>query len=139
VFLGYESTTKIVGRGRVRLILQNWRSRTLSGVLHILGLVRNLIFVSNMSDAGVHNLFQKDLCNMVRAYMVLMKGFRIKTLYKLIGSVDLTGCNNIIVPEVDSTLTRLESTQSESIQTDSTSNHKFDPTMLWHKRTGHIG
>jgi hypothetical protein len=40
---------------------------------------------------------------MVRGVMVLMKGFRIGTLYKLLGSVDSNGCNNIIVPKVDST------------------------------------
>jgi hypothetical protein len=66
VFLGDDSTTKIVGRGRVRLILQDGRSRTLLGVLHIQGLERNLIYVSKMSDVGVHTLFQKDLCKMVR-------------------------------------------------------------------------
>jgi hypothetical protein len=43
-------------------------------VLHIPGLERNLIFVSKMSDAGVHTLFQKDSCKMVRGAMVLMKG-----------------------------------------------------------------
>jgi hypothetical protein len=101
-------------------------------VLHIPGLERNLIYVSKMSDDGVHTLFQKDLCNMVRGVMVLMKGVWIGTLYKLLGSVDSTGCNNIVVPEVDST-------RAESIQTDSTSHHKVDSTMLWHERMGHIG
>jgi hypothetical protein len=105
VFLGDDSTTKIVGRGRVRLTLQDGRSRTLPGVLHILGLERNLIYVSKMSDAGVHTLFQKDTCKMVRGVMVLMKGVQIGTLYKLLGNVDSTGCNNIIVPEVDSNST----------------------------------
>jgi hypothetical protein len=80
------------------------------GVLHILDLARNLIFVSKMSDAEVHILFQKDSCKMVRGAMVSMKGVWTGTLYKLLGSVDLTGCNEIIVSEVDSTLTRLEST-----------------------------
>jgi hypothetical protein len=57
VFLDDESITKIVGRGRFRLILQDGRSRTIPGVLHILGLERNLIFVSKMSDARMHTLF----------------------------------------------------------------------------------
>jgi hypothetical protein len=60
-------------------------------VLHILCLERNLISVSNMSDGGVHTLFEKDSCNMVRGAMVLMKGFQIGTLYKLLGNVDSTG------------------------------------------------
>jgi hypothetical protein len=57
-------------------------------VLHIPGLARNLIYVSKMSDAGVHTLFYKDMCNMVIYFMVLMKGFWIGTLYKLLGNVD---------------------------------------------------
>jgi hypothetical protein len=139
VFLGDDSTTKIVGRGRVRLILQDGRKRTLPGVLHIPGLERNLISVSKMSDVGVHTLFQKDSCKMVRGVMVLMKGVWIGTLYKLLGNVDSTGCNNIVSPEVDSTSTQLDPTRAESVQTDSTRHDKIDPTMLWHERMGHIG
>jgi hypothetical protein len=56
VFLGDESTTKIVGRGRVRLIFQDG-SRTLPGVLHIPGLERNMISICKMSDVGVHTPF----------------------------------------------------------------------------------
>jgi hypothetical protein len=74
-------------------------------VLHISGLERNLIFVSKMSDVGVHTLFKKDLCKMVRDAMVLMRGVRISTLYKLLGNVNLTGCNNVIAPEINSTAT----------------------------------
>jgi hypothetical protein len=54
---------------------------------------------------------------MARGVMVLMKGVRIGTLYKLLGNVELSGCNNIVFPEVDST--RLNSTWVESIQTNS--------------------
>jgi hypothetical protein len=74
MFLGDDSTTKIVGRGRVRLILQDGRSITLPGVLHISGLEINLISVSKMSDARLHTLFQKDSCKMVKGVAVLMKG-----------------------------------------------------------------
>jgi hypothetical protein len=109
VFLGDDSTTKIFIWGRVRLILQDGRIRTLPGVLHISGLERNMISIGKMSNARVHTLFQKDSCKMVRGVMVLMKGVQIVTLYKLLGSVNSTGCNNIIVLEVDSTSTRLNS------------------------------
>jgi hypothetical protein len=74
VFLGDDLTTKIIGQGKVRLILQDGRKRTLLGVLHILGLTRNLISISNISDVGVHTLFQKDSHKMVRGVMVSMKG-----------------------------------------------------------------
>jgi hypothetical protein len=77
-------------------------------VLHILGLERNLIYVSKMSDAGVHTLFQKDSCKMVRGAIVLMKGVWIGTLYKLLGNADLTGCNNINAYEIDSTSNQID-------------------------------
>ena len=59
-------------------------------MLHIPGLEINLIYVSKMSDARVHTLFQKDSCKMVRGVMVLMKLFWIGTIYKLLRNVDST-------------------------------------------------
>jgi hypothetical protein len=95
-------------------------------VLHILGLKINLTYVSKMSDAGVHTLFQKDSCKMVRGAMVLMRGVQIGTLYKLLGNFDSDGCNIIFAPEIDSTVTRLDSistqlnsTRVKSVQTNS--------------------
>jgi hypothetical protein len=84
-------------------------------VIHILGLGRNLIYDSKMSDEGMHTLFQKDTCKMVRAVMVLMKRAQIGTLYKLLGNIKSTGCNNIVVLEVNSTSNRVDSTWVESI------------------------
>ena len=57
--------TKIIGRGRVKLRLIDGRIRTLPGVLHILGLARNLIYVSKMDDAEVKTIFEKETCRMV--------------------------------------------------------------------------
>jgi hypothetical protein len=65
-------------------------------VLHIPSLETNLISVNKMSDAGVHTMFHKDLCKMVIGAMVLMKGVRIGTSYKLLGNVKSTGCNIIV-------------------------------------------
>jgi hypothetical protein len=44
-FLGNELTNKIIGQGKFKLNLMDGRIRTLPGVLHILGLAINLIFV----------------------------------------------------------------------------------------------
>ena len=43
VFLGDDSPKKIMGRGRVKLLLNDGRIRSLPGVLHIPSLARNLI------------------------------------------------------------------------------------------------
>jgi hypothetical protein len=61
VFLGDDSTTKILGCGRVKLLLKDGRIRTLPGVLHIPKLARSLISVSKLDDAGVKTVFEKTL------------------------------------------------------------------------------
>ena len=80
VFLGYDSTTKILGHGRVKLLLKDGRIRTLPGVLHIPKLARSLIYVSKLDDAGVNTVFGKSTCKMVQGAMVLMRGFWCRTL-----------------------------------------------------------
>jgi hypothetical protein len=76
VFLGEDSTTRIIGRGKFMLRLINGRIRTQFGVLHIPGLVRNLISIRKMDDAGVKTIFEKETYRMVRGAMVLLKGVR---------------------------------------------------------------
>ena len=85
VFLGDDSPKKIMGHGRVKLLLNDGRIRTLPGVLHIPGLARNLISINKMADAGVKTVFEKDRCKMIQGAMVLMRGVQYGTLYKLLG------------------------------------------------------
>jgi hypothetical protein len=61
VFLGDDSVAKILGRGRVKLLLKDERIRTLPRVLHIPKLARSLISVSNLDDAGVDTIFERTL------------------------------------------------------------------------------
>ena len=46
-------------------MLKDGRRGALSVVLHIPGLAQNIIFVSRMSDVGMHIVFEKDTCKMV--------------------------------------------------------------------------
>jgi hypothetical protein len=126
VFLGDESTTKIMGRGRVKLLLKDGRNRTLPWVLHIPKLARSIISISNLDDVGVDTIFGKGTCKMVRGEMVLMRGFWCGTLYNLLGSTYTNGCNSYVVPE---------HTNKEN-KTDIVPGKK---TMIWHQRLGHIG
>ena len=59
VFLGDDSPKKITRRGRVKLLLDDRRIKTLCDVLHILGLDRNLISISKMANVGVKTIFEK--------------------------------------------------------------------------------
>jgi hypothetical protein len=126
VFLGDDSTTKILGRGRVKLLLNDGRIRTLPRVLHIPKLARSLISVSKLSDAGVKTVFEKDTCKMVRGEMVLMRGVHCGTLYKLLGRNYTNGCNSFVVLE-------------QKNEGDKTNTVPEKKTMLWHQRLGHIG
>ena len=60
---------------------------------------------------------------MVRGALVLMRGVRIGTLYKLPGSTIVDRCNSSMVPE-------------NGVENLVVSGEK---TMLWHQRLGHIG
>jgi hypothetical protein len=51
-FLGDESKTKIIERGKFKLRLIDGRIITLLGVLHILGLAKNLISVAKWTMQG---------------------------------------------------------------------------------------
>ena len=126
VFLGDDSPKKIIGHGRVKLLLKDGRIKTLLSVLHIPDLAKNLISINKMSNVGVHTIFKKHRCKMVRGEMVFMRWVRCGTLYKLLGRTIIDGCNNIIVPE----------SKNEEIKV---ANVSGGNTMLWHQRLGHIG
>jgi hypothetical protein len=126
VFLGDDSTAKILGRGRVKLLLKDGRLRTLPGVLHIPKIARSLISVSKLDDAGVDTVFGNNTCKMVRGEMLLIRGVRCGTLYKLLGITYTNGCNSFVV---------LEQTNKE----DKTNIIPEKKTMMWHQRLGHIG
>ena len=91
VLLGDDRKARIIGHRKVKLQLQGQRVRTLLGVLHILALARNLIYVSKLDDAGVKIMFEKDNCKRVQGALVLMWGVQIGTLYKLQGSTVVEG------------------------------------------------
>eukprot|EP00253_Pinus_taeda_P009750 PITA_09750 len=123
VFLGDNRKARIIGHGKVKLKLQDGRVITLPGVLYIPELARNLISVSKLDDAGVKTMFEKDPCKMVRGALVLMRGVRIGTLYKLQGSTIVDGCNSSVVPE----------SGAENLVVSG------ENTMFWHQKLGHIG
>eukprot|EP00253_Pinus_taeda_P007554 PITA_07554 len=123
VFLGDDRKARIVDHEKVKLKLQGGRIRTLSGVLHIPALAKNLISVSKLDDAGVKPVFEKDTCKMVQGALVLMRGVQIGTLYKLQDSTIVDGCNSSVVPK----------SGAENIVVSG------EKTMLWHQRLGHIG
>ena len=125
-FLGDDWTTKIMGCGRVKLLLKDGRIRTLPKVLHIPYLTRRLISISKVDDVGVDTLLGKGTCKMVRGEMMLMRGVRCGTLYKLLGITYIGGCNRFFVLKHRNKEDKIDIIPGKN-------------TMLWHQRVGHIG
>jgi hypothetical protein len=76
------------------------RTRTLPGAMPIPGLAKNLISIRKMDDARVKMAFEKVTYIMVQGAMVLLKGVRIGTMYKLQGRNISNGCNSSIVLDI---------------------------------------
>eukprot|EP00253_Pinus_taeda_P008516 PITA_08516 len=91
VFLGYDRKARIIGRGKVKLKLQGGRVRTLSGVLHIPALARNLISISKWMSRCKYRVRERIPARWFEEELVLMREFRVETLYKLQGSTVVDG------------------------------------------------
>ena len=90
--MGDNSILDIVGHGSIHVKFSNGIIRIFDGVLHILCLARNILFVSKLRDAGVHVQFSKEGVKMVRGVMVIARGRRLGTLYQL--EACTLECNN---------------------------------------------
>jgi hypothetical protein len=121
VLLRNDSLRRIIGQGKVQLMLNDEIRGILPSVLHILGLARNIIYVSTMEDVGARTVFEKDTCKMVRCAVLLMWGIRIGTLYKLLRKTNGSSCNQVVDPKTNKILSCMD-----------------DSTMLWHRQLGHI-
>jgi hypothetical protein len=81
VFLGDELIAKIMGRGRVKMLLKYGRIRNIYGVMHIPKISKSLISVSNLDGAGVDTILGNGTCKMVRGEIVLRRGVWCGNLY----------------------------------------------------------
>jgi hypothetical protein len=78
-----------------------------------------------MDDAMVKTIFEKETCRMVRGAMMLLKGVRFGTLYKLQGRTISDVCNSSIVPDIGVEEERTPTVSGEKV-------------MVWHQRLRHI-
>jgi hypothetical protein len=119
VFLGDDLTTIIIGRGKLMLRLIDGRIITLLVLIHILVLAKNLIFVRKMDDAEKKTIFEKETCRIVQGVMMLLKGNRFGTMYKLQGRIISDGCNSSIVHDI-------------GVEEEKTPIVSGEKVMLWH-------
>ena len=59
VFQGDDSPKKTMGCGRVKLLLNDGRIKTLPVVFRIPGMSRNLMSINKMEDVGAKSVFEK--------------------------------------------------------------------------------
>jgi hypothetical protein len=126
VFLGDDSTTRIIGKGKFKSRLIDGRIRTLPSVLNIPRVAINFISVRKMDDAEVKKIFGKETCRVVRGEMVLLKGVWFGNMYKMKGSIIIDGFNSSIVPDI-------------GVEEERTPTVSREKVMMWHQRLGHIG
>ncbi|GFS46816.1 homeobox protein 6 [Actinidia rufa] len=85
LFLGDGTPCKIQGVGNVKIKMFDGAVRTLSGVVYIPKLRRNLISLSRMDSNGCKYFAGGGAMKITRGGKVLMKGEKCEGLYRLIG------------------------------------------------------
>jgi len=77
-----------------------------------------------MSDAGVKTMFENKMYKIVQGAMVLPRGVKLWTLYKILRRTISDGCNNPFVPH-----NGIEEGKNPIVFR--------NKTMLWNKKLGH--
>ena len=81
MLLGYEEPCKIVGKGKVRIKLNNGSEWMLKDVRHIPTMKRNLISKGQLGDSGCLPTFGETWWNITKESLVISKGDMVGTLY----------------------------------------------------------
>ncbi|GLJ33476.1 hypothetical protein SUGI_0673510 [Cryptomeria japonica] len=143
VYLVNDSHLYIVGRGKVRIRFSDGRIKKINGVLHIPGLKRNLLSLRKLIDAGVQIAFSEAGYKMIKGAMVIARGVRFNTLYRL--DTYTIECNRTFVKGKSMEDLRFSPSANGNGfwvpkgALSSEAKLPIEKTMLWHQRLGHIG
>ncbi|XP_047256674.1 uncharacterized protein LOC107851807 isoform X1 [Capsicum annuum] len=115
VLMGNNTPCKVFGKGTVRIRMHDGVVRTLTDVIYVPDLKKNLISLGTLESLGCKYTGEGGVLKVSSGAHVIMKAHRSGTLYTLLGS-NVTGAAAV-----------------------STSN-QLDPniTKLWHMRLGHM-
>jgi Pol polyprotein len=86
VTMGNEASCPIVGVGDVKFIMFDGLERTLTGVLHVPGMTRNLISLSILDKEGFRCMGEGGVLKVGKGPNLIMKGSIKDDLYMLVGS-----------------------------------------------------
>ena len=81
VLLGDDEPCKIVGKGKVRIKLNNGSEWLLKDVRHIPSMKRNLISTGQLGDSHCFSTFGETWWKITKGSLVMEKGDRVCTLY----------------------------------------------------------
>ena len=81
VLLGDDEPYKIVGKGKVRITLNNGSEWMLKDVRQIPAMKINLISIGKLGDSGCFSMFGETWWKITKGSMVIAKGDRVGTLY----------------------------------------------------------
>ena len=116
--MGDHNKQKGIAIGDVEIKFPNCNVGLLRNIMHVLGLKRNLLSISKITDMGFSVFFDKNDCNIIdKNHNNIDIGIRLGNLYFLIGP---TKGNESIGLNVDET------------------NKSHELSILWHQCLGHI-
>ena len=86
--MGDDKPCKIVGKGKVRIKLNNGSEWLLKYIRHIPTMKRNLISTGQLGDSGCFSMFGETWWNITKGSMVIEIGYNIGTLYLCPHNID---------------------------------------------------
>ena len=87
VYLGDTKPCQIVGKGKIKIMLQNGNNWLVHEVRHVPNLRRNLISVGKLGDEGCVVTFHDKNWKVSKGSLVVAKGVKVGTLYLCIGHI----------------------------------------------------
>uniref|UniRef100_A0A2N9EQJ0 CCHC-type domain-containing protein n=1 Tax=Fagus sylvatica TaxID=28930 RepID=A0A2N9EQJ0_FAGSY len=111
VLMGNHNTAKVLGTGKVELMLSSGKKLVLTSVYHVLDIKKNLVSASLLSKNGVKAVLESDKLILSKFGVFVGKGYSCNGMYKLslIINKNDVGCAYIV-----------------------------DSSLLWHARLGHL-
>jgi len=116
IFIGNSASASVIGKGKITLKLTFGKLFTLTNVLHVPEMRRNLISGSLLMKAGLKLTFVSDRLVMTRNGEFVGKGFY---------------CNSglIVLDTISENMNKMASTSPA---------YTIEPLGLWHARLGHV-
>ena len=84
--MGNDATCPIIGIDTVKIKMFDGIVRVLSNVRHVPDLKKNLISLRVLEDLGYSYLSKGGIMKITKGTLMVMKGQKVSTLYRLIGN-----------------------------------------------------